>query len=200
LVNFCSRLYHSLTFQSAIETFVIITIYSQTDPLLTFNHATLMKTFNGKFKYWLAQRDYMRACHKSFGWSRVRNMPSTHEHFPCMLASEVQSTSPQAYKLQVKPTETTGDAGNAPCCYVHIPGTTVKSSHSCIKFLFRNRANLKLWTLIPGLLCKVPEGFLKIIFSCSTTYIQFLFNEYLTIWFSSFLPVITLPVVIYLWM
>lgn len=106
-----------------------------------------MKTFNGKFKYWLAQRDYLRACHKSCGWSRGRNMPCTHEHFPCMLAPVVQSTSPQAYKLRIKPTQTTGDAGNFPCCYVHIPGTTVKSSHSRIKFLFRNRADLKLASL-----------------------------------------------------
>jgi hypothetical protein len=40
LVNFAQGFYQSLAFQSAIETFIIITIYIQTDPLLTFNHAT----------------------------------------------------------------------------------------------------------------------------------------------------------------
>jgi hypothetical protein len=47
-----------------------------------------------------------------------------------------------------------------------------------MKFLFRNRVNLKPETSNPSLLCKVSEGFLRRMFKPTIDFSQFLFSEH----------------------
>lgn len=94
-------------------------------------------------------------------------------------------TSLCANKSQRKPSQIISDARNDPCCYAHVPCTSIKFSHSDVEGSFQKHTQHE--TLNPGFLFHTSLGFLRWMFKTSTDFIQFFFHEKSAFLFGSFL-------------
>jgi hypothetical protein len=97
----------------------------------------------------------------------ARRTCSSHQLFPHVLAQSQTNHKQNQPRL-------TEDAKNGPCCYAHIPCTSVKCSHSYYKVL---SANVKPETLNPYPLWMASKGFSRGMFKPHTNSKPFLFNE-----------------------